>query len=74
MVNADYMRIKNIEIGYSIPQYVTRKAGLSLARVFVNATNLVTFSHLNNRGIDPESGPSVYPVMQTINVGLNIKF
>ena len=68
----DYLRIKNIELGYSLPAPLVGKAKMTLARVFVNATNLFTFTSLKN--MDPEDYNGLYPIMKIINAGLTIKF
>ncbi len=70
--SGDYMRIKNIEFGYSLPSSLLRKTGLSVIRVFVNATNMFTFTSLKNR--DPEDYNGAYPIMKIINGGLSVKF
>jgi TonB-linked SusC/RagA family outer membrane protein len=70
---ADYLRVKSIELGYSLPAFLTGKVKLQLARVFVNATNLFTFSSLHDKNIDPEVGVGGYPIMKTINAGVTVK-
>jgi len=69
--SANYLRIKNIELGYSFPKSFIKKAGLTETRLFLNATNLFTFSSTKN--VDPEDYTNLYPIMKVINVGLNIK-
>lgn len=51
--SATYLRLKSLEIGYTIPAPVTRKIGIDRARIFVNGFNLLTFSSLNSI-LDPE--------------------
>jgi len=68
----DYLRIKNIELGYSLPVSLTRKARLTTVRLFVNATNLVTFTGLDN--MDPENYNGLYPIMKVLTGGLAITF
>ena len=47
---------------------------MSNCRLYVNANNLITWDHLNNL-TDPESnGSNRYPIMKTVNFGVNIKF
>jgi TonB-linked SusC/RagA family outer membrane protein len=68
----DYLRVKSVELGYSLPQSIIRKAHLTVSRFFVNATNLFTFTGLDN--MDPDNITYAYPVMKTFNAGLSIKF
>jgi TonB-linked SusC/RagA family outer membrane protein len=72
MHSGDYLRVKNIEIGYSLPSSLIKKTGLSTVRFFVNATNPFTFFSLDNR--DPEDYYGAYPIMKVLNGGLTIKF
>jgi len=76
--DASYLRIKNVEFGYTIPKKVMSNVGLSTARVFVNANNLYTWSKVYP-GVDPESPPTPtntepYPLVRTINMGISINF
>ena len=57
------MRVKNIQVGYTLPQKWTKKIGIEKLRVYVNAQNPFTFSH--NSFIDPESSE----VGSNMNVG-----
>ena len=70
--DADYIRLKQIELGYAVPQSISKKVHMSLARIFINATNLFTFTKLEN--IDPEAYSGGYPMMKVITAGINIKF
>lgn len=71
--SGNYLRVKNLEIGYSLPAQLIGKLKLTTARFFVNATNLFTFSPLNDWNIDPEAAAGGYPIMRTITAGLSIK-
>lgn len=74
--DASYLRLKSVELGYTIPQRITQKIGIEKARIYVNGYNLLTFSSL--KYVDPEHPNSewgyVYPLNKTVNVGLNIVF
>jgi TonB-linked SusC/RagA family outer membrane protein len=71
--NGDFLRLKNIELGFSLPSKFIHKANLSVARIFISATNLLTISKLNDLNIDPEGSAGGYPIMKTIMAGINIK-
>jgi hypothetical protein len=68
--SGDYIRLKNVEIGYTLPAHLTSKARLSSVRVFVNGLNLLTSSGIDN--IDPEVY-GAYPIQRLFNFGINIK-
>ena len=71
-----YLRLKNIELGYTLPKHLTNKAGLKRVRVYFNAYNMFTFNSF--KYIDPETGGgqdiSDYPQVKSYNVGVNLKF
>ena len=62
-------------MGYTLPERLTRKVGIRKLRVYVEGSNLLTFSHVEKYNIDPEQ-PSVnngyYPQQRVMSVGLNI--
>ena len=72
--NGSFIRLKNIELGYNLPAKLIEKASMSDCRLYVNALNLVTWDHLDGLA-DPESqGSNRYPIMKSVNFGINIKF
>lgn len=79
--NGSFVRLKNIQIGYTLPEKITNLAFISKLRFYVSAENLLTIT--SYRGFDPEissGGTSlgvdrgVYPQARTISVGANITF
>lgn len=73
--SASYCRLKNLEIGYSIPTSVLSKAHIRNLRVYFSAENLFTITNVDN--YDPEkyssdSRNSTYPNAKTYSFGLNI--
>ena len=79
MLNAAYLRVKNITVGYTLPQEWVRKARLSRVRVFVSADNLCEWSGVKPY-FDPESITDtssfgyVYPFNRQFSCGLNVTF
>lgn len=75
--DASYLRLKALNLSYTLPSKWTRKAHLDNVKVYFNATNLITFSGLTSLGIDPEA-PSVnngyYPQQRVFSLGLNFSF
>jgi len=73
--SSDYIRLKNVEIGYNIPASLTEKIGIKNARFYVNGLNLLTWS--KNQVYDPESDAATgqyYPQARVINTGLSVSF
>jgi hypothetical protein len=72
--NGAFIRLKNIELSYSLPSKIIQQASMSECRFYVNALNLITWDHLNGL-CDPENrGSNRYPIMKSINFGVNINF
>ena len=70
----NYLRIKNIEIGYDLMNNLIKNQGISSLRIFLNAVNPITFSSLlKEYNMDPESGYG-YPALKSYNVGISITF
>ncbi len=77
LLNASYLRLKNLQLSYDIPQSLTNKLNISSAEVFVNAKNLFTITPLP--AYDPEKNLSenrfhTYPSYQTFTAGIQIQF
>lgn len=79
--DGSYFRLKNITLGYTLPQHLTRKLTIERLRVYVQAENLITWTKY--WGFDPEisSGATslgvdrgVYPQARTYTVGVNVSF
>ncbi|MDR0543251.1 MAG: TonB-dependent receptor [Dysgonamonadaceae bacterium] len=71
--NGAFIRLKNIELSYRLPQTIVEKWA-SDVRFYINANNLITWDKLNGL-TDPESeGSNRYPIMKAVNFGVNVKF
>ena len=77
--NAAYIRLKNIQLGYSLSQNVLSKVGLQSVRLYVSGDNLWTASQISGV-FDPETigggwgDGKLYPLSKTISVGINVNF
>ncbi|MBR1468908.1 MAG: TonB-dependent receptor [Prevotella sp.] len=77
--SAAYMRCKNIQLGYTLPQNITMKAGINRARVYFSCDNLFTLTSLSSI-FDPEalagawSNGKLYPLQRTFAFGVNVSF
>jgi TonB-linked SusC/RagA family outer membrane protein len=72
----DYLRLKNLQLGYSLPHNITTKLGIQAFRVYVSGYNLLTYSP-DYKDFDPEasagSGQS-YPLQRVVTAGLSVTF
>ncbi len=74
MRNGNYLRLRNAEIGYNMPERFNTRTGIRGLRFFVNAVNLYTWDDI--KIMDPESndGTGSYPLQRSLNAGLQIDF
>ena len=73
--SSNYMRLKNMEVGYNVPPDVMKKVGISNFRVYANGINLITWDKM--KIYDPEStsgSGQYYPQSRIINVGARVTF
>lgn len=74
--NAAYMRMKNLQLGYSFKKELLNKAGIERLRIYFSGENLFEFSRLN-KNFDPEltdANGFVYPIMRNFSCGVNLTF
>lgn len=69
-----FLTLRNVELGYSLPEKACKAMKMQQLRVYVNGINLLSFSPLKKEtGLDPEYMTG-YPALKSINIGLNIGF
>lgn len=75
--DASYVRLKNINLGYTLPSSFTQKIGIKSAKIYYSGQNLLTFTKFA-KGFDPEAPASTrgnyYPQVKTNVFGLNVNF
>jgi TonB-dependent starch-binding outer membrane protein SusC len=75
LFSKDYLRLKNIEIGYTIKGGIKDKIGLKGLRVYANGLNVFTVDKNNIFDPEPEnSAGTSYPLSRVINFGFNVSF
>lgn len=75
LYNASYIKLKNLQIGYTVPTRIAAKVKMSNLRVFFSGENLWTITKFP--GVDPEFGGiglGTYPLARMISAGINISF
>jgi TonB-linked SusC/RagA family outer membrane protein len=86
VLNAGFFRMKYIQIGYTLPELLSKKAFIKNARIYISGENLLTIKSLPGQ-LDPESSINppkyiwgttqnggFYPMARTYSIGLNLKF
>ena len=74
MRNGAFLRIKQVEIGYNLPQSLTKRLSMKKFRAYVNGTNLLSFSSFNLWDIEMAGNGLGYPVQRVFNIGLLASF
>ena len=73
--NRSFLRLKNIELGYTLPERFLSKVGVKALRVYVSGQNLFVWDNLRITHVDPEQNNSYgYPITKNVTLGLNINF
>jgi TonB-linked SusC/RagA family outer membrane protein len=69
-----FIRLKYVEIGYTVPGHISSKAGIRKARIFINGNNLYCWDKIGV--IDPESADNgiAFPIQRTFGAGINLVF
>jgi TonB-dependent starch-binding outer membrane protein SusC len=76
LLNTNYVRLKNIELGYNLPTSLLQRTGIQNLRIYINAYNLLTHSP-GMKDFDPELGTGSgqgYPLQKIINGGISVTF
>ena len=73
--NASYVRVKNVQLGYTLPARISEKAGRTRCRFYIQAEKPLAFHHFP-AGWDPaiSNNGSWYPILRTYTFGLNLNF
>ncbi|MHB1179456.1 MAG: SusC/RagA family TonB-linked outer membrane protein, partial [Daejeonella sp.] len=75
LMDGSYLRLKNMEIGYTIPGSWSKKIGSNRIRFYANGFNLLTWDKLPTKDFDPEVlSANAYPLTRLHNFGVNIVF
>lgn len=75
VLNASYLKVRNVQVGYNLPRKACKSIGLDNVRFYISLDNPLSF-HGYQKGWDPEisTDGSYYPILSTYTFGLNIKF
>lgn len=70
--NGSYLKLRVLQIGYTLPKSVSDNYGISNFRLYTSVQNLWTIKSKNFTGVDPETPAFGYPLPLTVNFGVNI--
>ena len=74
MRDGSFLRLKQLEIGYTIPKKLQDKIHTSNLRIYVNATNLLNFSKFKLWDVEMGGNGLGYPIQKVFNIGINVNF
>ncbi|HEX5552308.1 MAG TPA: TonB-dependent receptor [Chitinophagaceae bacterium] len=75
--NTSYLRLKNAEIGYTLPLRLSQKIGANKIRFYTNGLDILTWDRMHNTDFDPEleeHAGLTYPIEKIFNFGVNVVF
>ncbi|GAA4318306.1 TonB-dependent receptor [Compostibacter hankyongensis] len=74
MRDGSFLRLKQVEIGYTLPRSLQKKIRTSTCRIYVNASNPLIFSKFNLWDVEMGGNGLGYPIQKVFNIGLNLTF
>lgn len=72
--NGSYLKLRNIQIGYTLPRKLTERIKMEKLRFYLSAQNLLTIKSSDFTGVDPENPNFGYPIPTNVTFGLNVTF
>lgn len=72
--SGSYVKLRNIQLGYTLPSTLTKSAKVDKLRLYVSGQNLLTIKSSDFTGLDPENPNLAYPISSILTVGVNIGF
>jgi TonB-linked SusC/RagA family outer membrane protein len=73
--SGSFIRLRNLELGYTLPESLTKRAKLNSLRFFLSGNNLFTWDQIDELNVDPEvMNMFIHPALKSFNFGFNLKF
>lgn len=72
--NGSYLKLRNVQLGYNMPDNICQKLKMSKLRFYASAQNLLTIKSKDFTGVDPENPNFGYPIAVNYTFGLNVSF
>lgn len=72
--DGSYIRLKTVEFGYTLPKKWSEAVRMKSLRVYLNGTNLLTFSKFRMWDVEMSDNGLNYPIQKVLNLGLNVNF
>ena len=72
--NGSYLKLRNLQVGYTLPSKLTERIRMQKLRFYLSAQNLLTIKSKDFTGVDPENPNFGYPIPTNVTFGLNVSF
>lgn len=72
--NGSFLKLRNIQLGYNVPQAWAQKMKMERLRLYVSAQNVLTIKSKEFTGVDPENPNYGYPIPLNVTFGVNVSF
>ena len=72
--NGSYLKLRTVQLGYNLPNRISKKLYMERLRFYVSAQNLLTLKSKNFTGVDPENPNYGYPIPLNLTFGINVTF
>src|SRR5690606_15277665 len=74
MRNGAFLRLKQVELGYTLPKSILKSLKLGMVRLYVSSGNVFLWSHFDLWDIEMGGNGLGYPIQRTFNFGINVDF
>ena len=72
--NGSFLKLRNIQLGYNLPEKAVKKMKMQRFRLYLSASNVLTIKSKDFTGVDPENPNYGYPIPMNLTFGINIGF
>jgi len=72
--NGSFLKLRNIQLGYNLPEKAVKKMKMQRFRLYLSASNVLTIKSMDFTGVDPENPNYGYPIPMNLTFGINIGF
>lgn len=74
MRDGSFLRLKQVEVGYTLPNRIIEKLNMKMFRIYANGSNLLTFSKFKQWDVEMAGNGLGYPIQRVFNIGINAGF
>lgn len=72
--NGSFLKLRNVQLGYNVPENLAKRLKMSRLRFYLSAQNALTIKSKSFTGVDPENANFGYPIPMNLTFGVNVGF